>query len=228
MPAPISAQVPSIHAGRAVPAEVRLDDGVLGEEPGERRDADDGEVREAERHVGDRHEAGEPAVPPHVHLVVHGVHHRARAEEQPGLVEPVREQERDREHVAGRAEAGAERHVADLAHGGPGQRLLDVVLGAGDDAAEQQRDRAHQGHRQPRVGREREDRVGPHQQVHPGGDHGGRVDQRRHGRGALHRVQQPGLQRHLGGLAARAEQQQQPQRGGHAAAAASAPSRTPR
>ena len=137
----------------AVLAEVRPDDGVLGEEPGERRDADDGEVASAERDVGDRHVPGQPAEPPHVHLVVHAVHDRARVEEQPGLVEPVREQERDREHVAGRPEAGPQEHVADLAHGGPGERLLDVVLGAGDDAAEQQRDRAHDGHRHPRVGR---------------------------------------------------------------------------
>ena len=206
-------------AARPVLGEVTLDDGVLGEEPGERRDADDGQVRQSERHVGDRHDARQRAVPAHVHLVVHAVHHRARAQEQPGLEEAVREQERDREHVPFGPEPGAERHVADLAHGGPGQRLLDVVLGARDDAAEQQRDRAHQDHRQPGVGRDREDRVGPHEQVDPGGDHGGRVDQRRHRGGALHRVEQPGLQRHLRGLAARAEQEQQPERRGHAAPA---------
>ena len=47
-------------------------------------------------------------------------------------------------------------------------------------------------------------------QVDAGGDHGRRVDQRRHRGRALHRVGQPGLQRELAGLAARAEQQQQP------------------
>src|SRR5690349_24132681 len=41
-----------------------------------------------------------------------------------------------------------------------------------------------------------------------------RVDQRRDRGGALHRVEQPGLQRHLGGLPARREQQEQAE-GGH-------------
>ena len=206
-------------AARAVLGEVPLDDGVLGEEAGERRDADDGQVGQAERHVRGRQEAGQRPVTAHVLLVVHAVHHRARPEEQARLVEPVREQERDREHVPLGPQSRAERHVADLAHGGTGQRLLDVVLGRGDDAAEQQRDRADHGDPDARVFGQREDRVGPDQQVDPGGDHGGRVDQRRHGRRALHRVQQPGLQRHLRGLTARAEQQQEPQGRGHPAPA---------
>ena len=71
------------------------------------------------------------------------------AEEQPGLEEAVRQQVRDRERVPGRAEPGREHHVADLAHRGPGQRLLDVVLGAADDRAAQQRGRADDGDGQP-------------------------------------------------------------------------------
>ena len=51
----------------------------------------------------------------------------------------------------------------------------------------------------------------------PGGHHGRGVDQRGDRGRAFHRVGQPGLQRELAGLAARAEQQQQPDRGDGAA-----------
>ncbi len=196
-----------------------VDDAVLGEEPGERRDADDRQVAEAEGHEGDRQELAQPAVAPHVHLVVHAVHDRAGAEEQPRLEEPVREQVRDREHVPGRAEARRQRHVADLRHRGPGECLLDVVLRATDDRAEQQRDRADDGDRELRGGRVVEDGVGAHDQVNASRDHCRRMNKGRHRRRALHRVEQPGLQRHLGGLAARAEQQQQAERRGDAGAA---------
>ncbi len=54
-----------------------------------------------------------------------------------------------------------------------------------------------------------EDRVRAGDQVDAGGDHRCRVDERRDRGRALHRVREPGLQRELAGLAARAEQQQQ-------------------
>ena len=60
------------------------------------------------------------------------------------------------------------------------------------------------------VGRSVEDRVGAGDQVDAGGHHRGCVDQRGHRRRALHRVEQPGLQRELRRLAARAEQQSRP------------------
>ena len=66
---------------------------------------------------------------------------------------------------------------------------------------------------QPGVGRQVVQRVGPHDQIHTGGHHGGGVDQCGHRGGALHRVTQPGLQRNLRGLGAGAQQQQQPDRG---------------
>ena len=108
---------------------------------------------------------------------------------------------------------GGQHHVADLAHRARRERFLDVVLGAADDRPEQQRHRADDDHTQLRVGRKVEDRTGPHDQVHARGDHGGGVDERRHRCGALHRVAEPGLQRHLRRLAARGQQQQQPDRG---------------
>ena len=149
----------------------------------------------------------------HVHVVVHAVHHRAGAEEHVGLEEAVGEQVEDRERVAGDAEAGAEHHVADLAHRGAGQRLLDVVLRAPDDRAPEQRDGGDDDHHGLRVRRQLEDEVGADDQVDARGHHGRRVDQRRDRGRALHRVEQPGLQRHLGGLAAGAEQQEQAERG---------------
>src|SRR5699024_11343814 len=121
---------------------------------------------------GDRHDGAQPAVAPHVHLVVHPVHHRARAEEQAGLEGAVREQVHDRQRVAGGGEAGGEDHVADLAHGGGGQSLLDVVLRAADDRAEQEGDRADGDHGGPRGGGGVEDQVGPGDEVDAGGDHG--------------------------------------------------------
>ena len=102
---------------------------------------------------------GQVAVPPHVDPVVHAVHDRAGAEEQPGLEEAVVEQVEDREGVADRAQAGGQHHVADLAHRRGGQRLLDVVLGAADDGPEDQRDRADDDDGQLRVGRGLEDGV---------------------------------------------------------------------
>ena len=198
--------------------ERHVDDRVLGEEAGERWHADDRQITDEERHVGDGHDLAQAAEAAHVDLVVHLVLYRARPEEQAGLEEAVREEQPDRERVPRRPEPGRQHHVADLAHGRPRQHLLDVVLGAADDRAEQQRGRAHDGDQQPGVRREVEDRAGPDDQVDARGDHGGGVDQGRDRGGALHRVQQPGLQRQLGRLAAGAEQQQQPERGEHALA----------
>ena len=49
------------------------------------------------------------------------------------LKKAVGEQVEDGEGVADRAQARAQHHVADLAHGGGGQDLLHVVLRASDD-----------------------------------------------------------------------------------------------
>jgi hypothetical protein len=191
----------------------RLDDGVLGEPPGQPWKADDGEVTEAEGGEGPRHVLAEPAKATHVDLVVHAVHDRARAEEESGLEEAVGQQVRDAERVTGRAEPDCQHHVADLAHSGSGQRLLDVVLGAADDRAEQQCDGANDGHREPRRRRDVEDGRRPRDEVDTGGDHRRGMDERGDRRRAFHRVAEPGLQRHLRGLRARAEQQQQADRG---------------
>ena len=123
----------------------------------------------------------------------------------------------DRHRVAGGSQPGRQHHVADLGHGRGGQRLLDVVLGATDDRAEEQRHRADDHHGGLRGGCGVEDRARAHDEVDARGDHGRGVDQGADGGGALHGVTEPGLQRHLGALAARTEQQQQADGGERAA-----------
>ena len=184
-----------------------LDDLVLGEEAGEAGEPDDREVAHRERQERDRQQLLQPAVVAHVDVVVHRVHDRAGAEEHVGLEEAVGHQVEDRERVAHHPEAGGEVHVADLAHGRPGERLLDVVLGAAEDRTPEQRDRTDDDHRGLCRRRQLEDEVGAGDQVDAGGHHRGGVDERRHGGRALHRVEKPGLERHLGGLAAGTEQE---------------------
>ncbi len=201
-----SAEDPALGAALG---ERRLDDLVLGEEAGQPREADDGEVAEAEGDEGDRHVLAQAAVLAHVDLVVHAVHDRAGTEEQPGLEEAVRHQVHDREDVADRAEAGGQHHVADLRHGRPGQRLLDVVLRATDDRTEEERDGTDDGDDQLRVRGGVEDVGGADDQVDARGHHRRGVDEGRDRGRALHRVPEPGLQRYLSRLAAGGEQQHQ-------------------
>ena len=186
-----------------------LDNLVLGEIAGRPGESDDREITAGEGGEGDGHDAPQPAVPPHVDLVIHAVHDRAGAEEHVGLEETVRDQVQDRDRIAGRADAGRQEHIADLADGGVGQDLLDVVLGAAADAAVEQRHRADTQDHGARGHRLVEDRVAAADQVDAGGDHGRRVDEGRDRSRALHGVGQPGLQGELARLAARAEQQHQ-------------------
>ena len=70
-------------------------------------------------------------------------------------------------------------------------------------------DRADDHHRRTGGFRLHEDGMAARHEVHAGGDHGRRVDQGGDRSRTLHGVQQPGLQRHLRGLAAGPQQQQQ-------------------
>ncbi|MPM40358.1 hypothetical protein SDC9_86998 [bioreactor metagenome] len=202
------------HPDHRVEVERGLDDVVLRVEAGEEREADDRQIAHREGEEGDPHRLGQAAVVAHVDVVVHAVHDRARPEEHVGLEEAVGEQVEDRERVAGRADARSQHHVADLRHGRAGQHLLDVVLGRPDPGAGEQGDRADDDDHGRGDLRHRVDRAGADHQVDTGGDHRRGVDQGGDRGRALHGVEQPGLQRHLGRLGAGTDQQQDAEQGG--------------
>ena len=115
------------------------------------------------------------------------------------------EQMEQRERIGRRPQAHD--HVAQLRQRGIGHHALDVVL-----------DQAHQAHQEGGRRSNRENDVQRHiaefkQRRHPRNhentrrDHGSRVDQRRTGRGAIHRIGQPHMQRELGRLAHGANEQ---------------------
>ena len=93
-----------------------------------------------ERH---RHPLLEPAHLAHVLLVMHGVDHAAGAEEQAGFEKRVGHQMENRRGIA--ADADADKHVTELAHGGIGENFLDVVLRQRDRGGDQRRGDADHG-----------------------------------------------------------------------------------
>ena len=195
-----------------------FDDLVLRPEAGGEREADDREVAADEHAVGDRHDPPQPAEAAHVDAVVHRVHDRAGRQEQRGLEEAVADQVHDADRVHAGAEADGQEHVADLADRRVGEHPLEVVLAAAADAAVEQGDGADDDHSGAGRLRDVEDGCRAGDQVDAGGDHRRGVDEGRDRGRALHGVGQPGLQRELAGLAARAEQQHQADRGGDALA----------
>ena len=126
----------------------------------------------------------------------------------------MRHQVEDRRRPS--ADAERHEHVADLAHGGVGEDALEVALRQRGERGEEQRHQTHHGDIVLRIRREQVQILHPGDEVNAGGHHRGRVDERRDGRGASHRVRQPCLQRHLRRLADRAAEQQQTDAGGHA------------
>ena len=147
------------HGARgAAGGEGRLDDRILREVAGEEREADQRQVSGRHGDEGDRHLAGQATEVPHVDVVVHAVHHRTGAEEQAGLEEAVGHQVHDAQRVHAWPQADGQEHVADLRDRRVGQDFLDVVLGATGDTADQQGDRADDGHDQPPVRTQVEDR----------------------------------------------------------------------
>ena len=143
--------------------------------------------------------------------MVHRMDDRAGAQEQQRLEEGVGEEVEHRRAIG--AATGRKEHVAQLRTGRIGDDALDVGLHGADSGGEQtgggtdigdhgQRGRRHFEHR--RQAADHED---------AGGDHGGRVDQRRHRGRAFHRVGKPGVEAELRRLAHRADEQQQAEHG---------------
>ena len=162
------------------------------------------------------HVAAQRAHALEVLLVLEPVDDRARPEEQQPLEERVHDHEEDGRDVGPGADG--QHHVADLRDGREGEHLLDVLLGAGDGGRHEGGHGADGGdHLHARCGQVQQ-RVHPAQQVDPGRDHGGGVDEGRDRRRALHGVGQPVEQRDLGRLAGGGQEQEQHRRRGRAAA----------
>ena len=124
-----------------------------------------------------------------------------RAEEEEALEEGVGEKV-EHGRVAGRTHADTDNHVAELGDGRISKDALDVVLldghqtrGKAGDGADPHDDIAHD------VWSGKQNRENASQHVDAGGDHGGGVEERGHRGRAFHRVGQPDVERHLGGLA---------------------------
>ena len=126
-------------------------------------------------------------------------------------------EERVREDVedAGGEGSDAEReeHVAELRDGGVGEHALDVVLDEADGGGEDRGQRADDGDRLHRRGREHEQRIRARDHVDARRDHGRGVDECGNRRGAFHGVGQPDIERKLRRFAAGSNEQQQRGRG---------------
>ena len=135
------------EADRPDPQEAVLErvaqDLVLAEEAGQRRDARDRDRADQHRPVGDRDLLRQAAHLAHVLLVVDGVDHRARIEEQQALEEAVGHQVEDRRGPRPDAQGGE--HVAELGQRRVGQDPLDVGLGEGDRGGQDRREGADRG-----------------------------------------------------------------------------------
>ena len=165
-----------------------------------------------------RHLLRESAHREDVALVAEGVDDRARGEEEEGLEEGVGGEVEDGSRPCGDAEG--EEHVADLAHRRVGEDPLEVALGDGARARDEEGGRAPITATARSLGREAEEDVRPGDEVDARGDHGRRVDEGAHGRGAGHRVGQPGLQGELGRFARAPAQDERGRQHGEAEPAA--------
>ena len=112
---------PARHRGQVR----RLDDQVLGEEAGERRERRVRERADQRHRVGDRHVLPQAAHPAHVLLVMERDDHRAGGEEERRLEERVGVEVEDRRRIGRGAER--DRHVAELRQRRVGDHALDVV-----------------------------------------------------------------------------------------------------
>ena len=170
---------------------------VLREESRGEREPREGQRAQRERGRGEGHRLAEPA---HLEQVLRsdGVDHRARGEEEERLEERVGEEVEHPHH----RESGSdgEDHVAELGDRRVGDDPFDVGVHQGHRRGEEGGEAAYPDDGEL-VGRgEPEEEGDDGEQVDPGRDHRRRVDERAHGRRALHRIGKPDVERELGGL----------------------------
>ncbi len=157
---------------------------------------------------GDGHVFGQAAHLPDVLLVMAGVNDGTGAEEEHGFEEGMRVEVEHR-RMAGSGgivmagglhgdESDSHDHVAELRERGVGEHALDVVLLRGDQRGHEGGDAADPSDGGGGVwgGLDHESAADEHE--HTGGDHGGGVDEGGDGRGALHGVRKPDVERELG------------------------------
>ena len=176
-----------------------------------------------------RDELPKPAHLRHVLFAPQRVDHGARAEEEaglePGVREDVKHARRERERAA------AQEHVPELRDRGVRENLLDVRLGEAHRGREKRRRAADERDDERGVVREEaadrgmvaqhfdrplvrdpvED-VAAHHHVDARRHHRRRVDERRYGCRAGHRVREPDVERNLRALAARADEEREADR----------------
>ena len=209
------ADEPEKLADRITGGEGPVEDLVLREEPGPRRNARDGE--DAHRHgpEGDRDALAEAAHLAHVLLAGERVDDGAGGEEEQRLEEGVGEEVEDAGGVS--PDSAGQEHVAELRDGGVGEDALDVVLHHADAGGEDAGGGSDDGDDAESVGRAVEQRVATRNHVDAGRDHRRRVNESGDGCGAFHRVGEPDVEGNLRGLADRAEDEQKSDGGEDAA-----------
>ncbi len=170
-----------------------IEDLVFGKETRREREAADGQARGNEGPVRDRKPSSQAAHVAHVlrgrRIVdgcMHGVNDRTCAEKQACLEKRVRQKVKEPRREG--AHADAEEHETELAHGGIGEHLFDVVLREADRRREKGSQNTDRGDRRhDERGQQENPRQSTHQ-VNAGGHHRRRVDEGAHRRGTGHRI----------------------------------------
>ena len=166
--------------------ETGKQDLVLGEETGQWGDSCDGQCPDQEGEVGERQLVPQSSHLAHVLLVMHGMDDRTGSEEQQGLEKRMGDQV---EQCCRKCtHSHRKEHVAQLADGGVGQNLLDVVLGEGDECRQQGRTGAHRCDQAHGSGTGLEQWHQSTAQIDPRGHHGGCMNQCRDRCWTRHRV----------------------------------------
>jgi hypothetical protein len=184
-----------------------VEDFVLADEAGQRREAGDGEDGDGHGPERDRDFGAEATHEAHVLLVREGVDDGAGGEEEQRFEEGMGDEVEDACGV--RRDSAGEEHVAELRDGGVGEDALDVGLDDSDGRREERRSDADEGDGTQREGRAVEDDVGARDHVHARGDHGGGVDEGGDRSGAFHGVGEPDVERDLRGLAGGSEDEEE-------------------